>query len=104
MARSRWFRRVGIALAVLVAAFIITAALAAALLPPRIAGWIRPRVITVLSRQLDSEVELGELTITLGAQVRISGGPLVVRHQGRRGGAQPFLSVRLANKRPPLQF
>ncbi|WP_239489701.1 hypothetical protein [Luteitalea sp. TBR-22] len=50
---------------------------------PRLEHWLRTTVIAALERELDSDVELHALQITLGPVTRISGGPLTIRHRRR---------------------
>jgi hypothetical protein len=51
---------------------------------PRLEHWLRDTVIETLERELDSEVELHDVSVQIGPVTRISGGPLVIRHRGRR--------------------
>lgn len=88
----RWRRWLRLAVAVLAAVLLVAMVLTAVLVPPRVSGWARARVIETLARQLDSHVELGELTVQLGPVVRVLGGPLVMRHQGRRDVA-PLMRI-----------
>lgn len=65
----------------------VTMALAAAIAltaQPRLERWLRDTVISTLERKLDSQVELHTISVHLGAVTRISGGPLVIRHQRRQ--------------------
>ena len=50
---------------------------------PRLERWLRTTVIATLERELDSQVELRAIEITLGPVTRISGGPLTIRHRRR---------------------
>ncbi len=45
---------------------------------------MRARVVALLERELDSTVELAQLSLQIGPVTRLSGGPLVIRHRGRR--------------------
>ncbi len=51
---------------------------------PRLEQWLRATVIETLERKLNSDVELERISVHLGPVTRISGGPLVIRHRGRR--------------------
>ena len=71
------------------AAFVagVTLALAAAIAitaQPRLERWLRDTVIATLERKLNSQVELHTISVHLGWVTRISGGPLVIRHQHRQ--------------------
>lgn len=65
----------------------VTVALAAAIAltaQPRLERWLRDTVIATLERKLNSQVELHTISVDLGWVTRISGGPLVIRHQYRQ--------------------
>jgi hypothetical protein len=51
---------------------------------PRAERWLRATVVAALEQRLDSDVELGAITLQPGLLMRISGGPLAIRHRGRR--------------------
>ncbi len=51
---------------------------------PRLEEWLRTSVIATLERKLNSDVELQAISVRPGPVTRISGGPLVIRHRGRR--------------------
>ena len=42
---------------------------------------VRARLVAMLSERLDSDVQLGDLQVRLGATVQVSGQALVVRHR-----------------------
>lgn len=73
----------------------VTVALAAAIAltaRPRLENWLRTSVIAALERKLDSQVELDTISVNLGLVTRISGGPLVIRHQ-RRQDVDPLVRL-----------
>lgn len=62
---------------------VVIAAAIALTARPRLERWLRETVIATLERKLNSQVELDTISVDLGFVTRISGGPLVIRHQHR---------------------
>jgi hypothetical protein len=85
--RRRWL--MGVALAGVVCA----AGLWSAARVPFSSDILRSRLITTLASRLDSDVELGALTIQVLPRFRARGENLVVRHRGRRD-VPPLFSVK----------
>lgn len=85
-ARRRWFLGIGLALAVV---GIIAAIVVYRWQMPR----VRLRIIAILSEQLEARVELADLQVTLGAEVRVVGSGLVLHHRLAAEGRPPLVRI-----------
>ncbi len=87
-----WRSRARKALLLLLAVIVVLAAATGLTAGPRLERWLRTTVIATLERKLDSAVELERISVQLGPVIRISGGPLVIRHR-RRTDVAPLVSL-----------
>lgn len=76
-------RRLSTGVALTVLAIIVTAGIAAAIYLPRASEVIRARLIAQLNNDLDSNVELESLHVSIRPSPRVTLQGLVIRHRGR---------------------
>ena len=62
---------------------------------------IRERIVAILSENLDSTVELGDVDVSLGATVRLTAHGLVLRHRGHPDAA-PLIAVDRFSAESPI--
>jgi len=85
-------RRYWVTAVIVAVGLVVTTVVALALRVPFSSDRIRQKVINTLSDELDSEVELGELTIRFLPRVHIRGTRLAIYHRGRRD-VPPLISM-----------
>jgi hypothetical protein len=79
--------------ALLVLAIIVGAIVVAAIYLPRASELVRTRVIAELNRDLESEVDVESLQVSLRPTLRVAIRGLVMRHKGRRD-VPPLIHIR----------
>src|SRR6185436_6134104 len=85
--RKRW-----VIIAIVFAGVTVAAILALAAQIPFSSETLRARVESELGARLDSDVELGQLSLRLFPTVHVKGSALAVHHKGRRD-VPPLISV-----------
>lgn len=81
-------------LAVSAAALVVFLAVVFAAAVPLSSAVLRDRIVRTLADKLDSDVELGELQLTVFPSMRVEGADLTVRRRGSSGAYPPLIVVK----------